>query len=381
MKKINILFVLPQLEKGGSETLVYTVASRLDRSMFDVSVAYLYYYGNNSFRQAFLQKNIKLYHIPRTNGLPFSTMQKMAKIIRDEEIQVVNAHHFVSMVNSFYACKSANRVGLIYTEHSSWEVERVSYIWKLLGGMLLRRLDCVTGISDDVTNALRAKFNLRKESTLTIRNGVDLEGNKTVRDVNTVRNEFNLSDDTKIVAMVANFRRVKNHLYLLREFKELANELGNVKLLLIGQGTDDDPENSEEDILSYVRKNGLQEKVILTGYRSDVLDLLSIANVFCLTSYREGLPISMLEAMSIGLPVIGTNVLGIRDVIINRRNGLLVELNENMALKNALLKILKNDDLQHKYGQESRMYVKAKYSMEDTVNLYKNLFIRYSKRH
>ena len=376
MGKLNILFVIPQLEKGGSETLVYNIASLLDRKLFDVSLAYFHYSGNEGFRSAFLEKSIRLHHVPRDRSAYISTMRIMARIIRDNNIHIVNAHHFVSMVYSYYACKIAHRRGLVYTEHSSWEVEKVPLKWRLMGRLLLRHLDCVMGISDDVTQTLKSIFHLRDENTLTIRNGVDLDRKAGLRDARAIRNEFGLTDNMKVIAMVANIRKVKNHVMLLQGFRELLRDFDNVKLLLIGQGTVDDLENSEDDIRRYLKDYELQEKVILTGHRSDVNDILSISDVFCLTSFNEGLPISMLEAMSMGLPVIGTNVPGIRDVIVNGQNGFLVELGDHVALKDSLLKILTNEQLSEKYGQESRKIVIESYSMNDCVKRYQDLFLR-----
>ena len=377
MSKINILFVIPQLEQGGSETLVYNIATRLERSRFNAAIAYFQYYGNETFRNAFRNHDVRLYHVPVNRSVDLSAMRLMARIVRENDIHIVNAHHFISMVYSFHACKIANRRRLVYTEHSSWEVDRVTFKWKVLGAMLMRELDCVMGISDDVTNALRRKFLLRDKNTLTITNGVDLEkfDNKNW-DVRGVRNEFGLSDDIKVVATVANFRKVKNHLFLLRGFKELAKEFDNVKLLLIGRGIEGDPENSESEIRNYLEENGLCEKVILAGHRDNVQELLSIADVFCLTSCMEGLPISMLEAMSAGLPVVGTNVSGIRDVIAHGQNGFLVELSDHIALKDALIKLLRDEELKYNYGQASRKMVEDSYSIKQCVGRYQDLFLR-----
>lgn len=376
MGKINLLFVIPQLEKGGSETLVYDVASRLDRQLFEVSLAYFQFYGSEGFKEAFLDHGIRLYHIPRSGAADFSAMRMMADVIRDSNIDIVNAHHFVSMFYSFYACKIAHCRKLVYTEHSSWEVEGVSLKWTVLGRIIMRQVDCVVGVSDEITQALVTKFHLQQRSAETIRNGVDLDGHSVSRDEKSIRAEFGLAGHERVVMTVANFRKVKNHLFLLRGFKELVKELGNVKLFLIGQGIENDRENTESDVRGYVEENGLNENVILTGHRSDVRDLLSIADVFCLTSYREGLPISILEAMSAGLPVIGTNVPGIRDVITHEQNGILIELGDWKALKDAMLKILTNKELKCNYGKASRKIVEESYSMTQCVGRYQDLFLR-----
>jgi len=376
LDKLNILFVIPQLEKGGSETLVYDVASRLDRKLFSVYLVYFDFFGNEKFRAAFQEQGIKLYHKSRNSAADFSTMKIMARIIRENNIHIVNAHHFVSMFYSYYACKIANRRKLVYTEHSSWEVDQVPFKWELIGRLLLNQLDSIMGISEEVTKSLCKKYHLQVENTLTINNGVDLEHKGIAREIRDIRNEFALTDDVRVIATVANFRKVKNHLFLLNGFKVLLKELENVKLLLIGQGTDGDPDNSECDVRSYIEENGLCDKVICTGYRNDVKELLSIADVFCLTSYREGLPISMLEAMSMGLPVVGTNVPGIRDVTMHEKNGYLIEMHDCVALKRTLFTLLTNEQLRRRYGQAAKKVVEDYYSLDQCVGRYQDLFLR-----
>jgi glycosyltransferase involved in cell wall biosynthesis len=241
--------------------------------------------------------------------------------------------------------------------------------------LLSWQLDNVIGVSDAVTKTLKTNLYLKGERAVTIRNGVSLS-NGGIREAESVRREFGLSDSMKIIATVANFRKVKNHILLLKGFRELLHELDEVRLMLIGQGYAHDPEGSEVEVRRYIEESGLSSKVIFTGYRSDVMDLLSIADVFCLTSYREGLPISMLEAMSRGLPVVGTDVPGIRDIVIHGKNGFLVELDDHIGIKDALFKILVDNKVRRNFGSESRKIVLESYSLDQCAKNYQDLFLR-----
>ena len=375
MKRHNILFVIPQLDRGGSETLIYDIAMRLDKSIFNVSLAYFHFYGNETFRKAFQERGIKLHEVRISSSADFSAMRTMARVIRENDIHLVNAHHFISMVYSFYACKLVGRRKLVYTEHSSWEVDKVPLKWRMACRLLSGQLDNVIGVSDDVTKTLKENLYLKDEGAVTIRNGVSLRNGGT-REPGSVRREFGLSDTMKVIAMVANFRKVKNHILLLKGFRELLGEFDGVRLLLIGQGYAHDPENSEIELRRYIEESGLSGKVIFTGYRSDVMDLLSIADVFCLTSYREGLPISMLEAMSCSLPVVGTNVPGIRDVVRHGKNGFLVEPDDPVAVKDSLLRILTDNQIHQDFGSESRKIVLESYSLDQCAKNYQDLFLQ-----
>jgi glycosyltransferase involved in cell wall biosynthesis len=380
LEKLNILFVIPQLEKGGSETLVYNVASLLDRKLFNVSLAFFHFYGNEFFRKAFQDQGIRLYQIPHNGTKKFISMAMITRIIRDKQIHIVNAHHFFSMIYSFYACKIAHRRKLVYTEHSSLELDQIPFKWRLLGRLVLGQSDTAIGISDDVTQMLKEKFKMGSGNCITISNGVDIEYGEIIRDVGAIRDQFALADKIKIVTAVANYRKVKNHLLLLQAFRELLKEFRNVRLLLVGQANANDSENSEGEVRRYIEENNMVQEVILTGHRSDVRDLLAVTDVFCLTSFQEGLPISLLEAMSSGLPVVGTNVKGIRDVIVDGKNGFLVPLGDPIALKDSLRKILNNESLKRSFGRESRKIIQDSYSINACVNRYQSLFMSLMKR-
>jgi glycosyltransferase involved in cell wall biosynthesis len=113
----------------------------------------------------------------------------------------------------------------------------------------------------------------------------------------------------------------------------------------------------------------------MLGYRSDIPEILNIMDIFCLTSLKEGLPISLIEAMSVGRPVIGTDVDGIRDVIVHNKNGFLVCSGDVNDLKESMITLLNNEALCQKMGRESKSMTKEYYSLDRCVTQYHDLFM------
>ena len=370
-KKTNILFVIMQMRRGGSEGLVHNLAIKLDRRFFNPSIAYLFEDGAVN---EFIKDKVPFFHVPKIKRFDISTMQEIGEIIKRNNIHVVNAHHFMPMVYSFYGSKIKNNCKLIYTEHAKSEVEKVPWKWRKIGGYLLNRSDGVVGVSREVTEAIHNRFKLHSLNVFTIKNGVDLDAYSGCNDKEKLRKELGIAGDEKIIGIVANLRRIKNHIFLLRAFNELIKSYKKVKLLLIGQGFKDDPENTEAELRSFVNERALNKKVLFLGYRADIPSLLNIMDIFCLTSFNEGLPISLIEAMAAGLPVVGTDVLGIRDTIIHDKNGFLVKTDDIHGLKNVLYILLKDEPLRQRFGMESRLLSKG-YSFEQCVNEYQNLFL------
>jgi len=373
---INTLFVLPQLARGGSETLVYNLARMMDRSKFNPSVSYLRHEGDRDFINEFERNNIKVYSAPKRSNFDFGLMRKLAGIIEKDNIKIINAHHFISMVYSFYACKRNKNVRLVYTEHSTWEIDCIPLKWRIIGSYLLNHLDAITTVTDEIALAIQKKFFLRGPRILTIKNGIDLNRFNLSHNKTFIRDSIGIEPDSIVIGMVANFRKIKNHMLLLKVFKYLLSQYSGLKLILVGQGFTDDPENSEEDIRGFVQNNDMNENVIFTGFRRDIPELLAIMDIFCLTSFNEGLPISLIEAMAAGLPVVGTNVAGIRDVIKSGFNGFLVDFFSFDKLQNALRALLDNKEMRVTFGNNSRVLATESFSLRFCVDRYQDLFQR-----
>src|SRR4030042_4253618 len=229
--KIKVLFVIMQMEMGGSERLVHNLALKIDRDVFNPSIAW--FFGDRILKE-FNDLNIPLYHIPKVRRIDLSAMRKLGDIVKDNDIHIVNAHHFMSLVYSFYGCKVKNHASLIYTEHSEWEIERIPLKWRIIGNYLLKHADGAIGVSPAVTTQIKNKFKIDNSKTLTIRNGVDIGAFKRENGNQSLREEIGLGDNEKVIGTVANFRRIKNHIFLLKAFNELIKDYKNVKLLLIG---------------------------------------------------------------------------------------------------------------------------------------------------
>ncbi len=361
-----------QMEMGGSERLVYNLARDLDRNLFNPSVAW--FFGDRVLKE-FQDLNIPLYHIPKTKRIDLRTMYNLGMVISKNNIHVVNSHHFMPTVYSFYGSKIRDLASLIYTEHSEWEIEQIPWKWKIIGQYLVGRTDAAVGVSDPVSRRIKENFKTEHSKIYTIRNGVCLDNFTNIYGRTPLRARMGLSPHDIAIGIVANFRRVKNHIFLLRAFSELIKDNVNAKLLLIGQGFEFDSENSEQELRNFVNKKNLSKNVLFLGYRSDIPDLLNAMDIFCLTSLKEGLPISLIEAMASGLPVVGTDVEGIRDVIVPDRNGILVEVGDVIGLRNALNTLIREKDLMQKYGEESKNLATSRYSLTRCTKQYEDLFI------
>ena len=372
MSRLNVLFVIPQMGMGGSERLVHNLARRLDKTRFNTAIAWLH--GEDAL-QEFRDLRVPLHHLPKIRRFDFSTMRQLAKTVERERIDIVNAQHFMPAVYSYYACNLAAKKALVFTAHSRWEVEGISLKWKIAGGFLLRRISASVGVASDVSGAVQSVFKTTAARTLTIENGVDIDLFSGEKDIRGLKSSLGLSEGDILIGIVANLKKVKNHQFLFKAFSKIAEECNNAKLLVIGQGFSAEPDNTEHDLRLFVKNSRLAERVLFLGYRTDIPRLLQAMDVFCLPSLREGLPIALIEAMAAGLPVVGTNVEGIRDLITPNVDGVLVDLGDEMSLKGALDRLLRDPQLRQRLGTAGREKAMKRYSLQRCVGDYERLFL------
>ena len=126
--------------------------------------------------------------------------------------------------------------------------------------------------------------------------------------------------------------------------ERLKEKYPDIKLLLVGQG------ELEEQLKSQVKEQHLEDWIEFLGYRKDVDKLLALSDVLVTASYREGLPVNIMEAMASGLPVICTDVRGQRELIHNNRNGYIYEIDNEDEFKNAVIKLMTEEDMREKFA-------------------------------
>ena len=371
-ERINVLFLTVDITIGGAERLVLDLVRNLDRSVFAPSVGW---FSHETAPREFEELQIPLFPIRKGPGLDWQAMKRLGRIVREHRIDVINAHHFMSCFYACHAARVANRVGLVYTEHSEADVLSASGAWRAVGAGLLRWCDGVIGVSEGVSEALASHFWLDPDRVHTIENGVDLNrfGNRSI-DRDEVRRRLGLAPGDIVIGHVANFRRNKNHLFLVRAFREAFAHRPDVKLLLVGQGFPGDVENSEPEVAAFVADNGLTGSVRLLGYRPDVHDLLRAMDVFALVSHKEGLPLSIIEAMASALPVVATNIDGLRSVVRPDVTGILVEPDDVPRLTEALNQLVSDSALRHRMGTAAQTIARARYALtrciEDTAQVF-----------
>lgn len=289
---IRILHVVTHMNRGGLESMIMNYYRNINRELIQFDfLTHRDYKGDYGNEIESLGGNI--YHLPILN--PFSTKYRQALSNFLKEHSEYNVIHVHQDCLSSIVLKEAERQGIktrIAHSHSSSQDRNFKYLIKLFYKRFIPRY--ATHLLACGDSAGRWMFGGSKFEILN--NAIDAKVYvyDSVRRVE-MRKQLNVSDETVLVGHVGRFCYPKNHEFLIDIFKAIFEQVDS-KLLLVGDG------ELRPKIEEKIKALGLESKVILTGLRGDVEDLLQAMDVFVFPSIYEGLPVTIIEAQAAGLP-------------------------------------------------------------------------------
>jgi glycosyltransferase involved in cell wall biosynthesis len=239
--------------------------------------------------------------------------------------------------------------------------------------MTFPRNDHVFAVSEDVRRTIRYPRWLpamRMPPVETLHHGIDLRSVAGWVDRLGARTEFGIPPDTPVVGTVANFRTIKGHRYLVRAASTVLESVPDARFVLVGSGP------LEEAVKAQAAAAGLGDRMVFAGFRADAPRLMSMFDVFVLPSTHEGLPISLVEAMALGVAPIVTKVGGNVEVIEHGRQGLLVPPMAPEALARAIVSVLRDAPLRRRLGFGARERARrfdVRHSVWRTEQIYRKL--------
>ena len=350
----RVLFVIPSLEQGGGQKFVMDLAKGVDKREFQIKVL-VYYKKTGSVFDKFAEENgIDTIYLDKKIGLDFSLFGKVRKVVKKFKPDVIHTH----LNSMLYLFTSYNKHQIkLHTIHTLAEKEigGLQSIVKFLAHNLFGVVP--VAICETVAESINKTHGIAKNKIPVVYNGVECERYNLPK---TAKSSINLIS-------VGSVYSVKNFSFLVDCFSEICKERNDVRLTIVGDGV------LRTDLETQISELNLADKVRITGVVSDVENYLADADIYVASSKFEGLPISMLEAMSAGLPVISTNVGGVHEIIEDGENGILVASGDKEQYIKALKQLIYNEDMRIAFAKRSKELSK-KYDEKNTVVGYENLY-------
>jgi N-acetyl-alpha-D-glucosaminyl L-malate synthase BshA len=366
---IRVGFVLHVMQVAGAEVLVAETIRRLGRRI-DPVVLCLDQVGD--LGEQMRREGVEVIAFGRRPGLDLALVWRMAAVIRGKQLDVVHAHQYTPFFyGALGALASFRRPRVIFTEHGRHYPDIVSRQRRLANRVLFSRLaDDVNAVCAFSATSLESKDGFRRAPVEVIENGVDLSRYNQVRDRQPIVARLGLSLDRRYIVTIARFHPVKDHRTLLDAFSLVAAAIHDVDLLLVGDG----PLRAELE--AQARALGVAERVHFLGVRDDVADILTIADVFALTSTSEAASITLLEAMASKVPVVVTAVGGNPEMIRDGIDGLLAPRGDAQAIALAIERLLDDPAAGQALARSAVQRVSEQYTLDRTIGRYYSLYRR-----
>jgi glycosyltransferase involved in cell wall biosynthesis len=241
---------------------------------------------------------------------------------------------------------------------------------KGLFAFLINKLcDKVIAVSNSIKDTLHHELGTPKDKVRVIHPSIDINPYLKYNAESTIRDEFNLSGHF-IFTYIGRIEKAKGVFILVKAFSKLVSINNQSRLMLVGQPSDKDINQLKE----LIRGSGVQDKIIITGFRRDIKNILSGSDVYVHPSPSEGLPLSIIEASVMAKPIISTTAGGIGELIIDDDNGFLFEPYDEDKLLSLMSKAIKEYDYMKRLGMKAKERAVKSMNLNRMVNEYIMLY-------
>lgn len=367
---MRVCLIVPKLQIGGAEDQVLRLLEHLDRSRFAVSLCCLV--RGDGKMEEIAGRHAESFFVLDFRWRVFpAAFVRLVHFLRWGRFDVVHCHLPLADMIGRIAGRIARVPVLVTTEHGK-------HLWKPWWYLLIERLvarftDLRICVSQDITDIRRRREGTPPDKLVCIPNAVDSAAcRRAERGRAAVMADFGWGASDPLVLSVGRLVVAKDYPTLVEAVSFLGERFPETRCLIVGEG------DRRGEIASAIERWDVSDRVTLAGARRDIADLLAAADVFVLSSIREGLPVSLLEAMAAGAAIVATAVGGIPDAITDGTNGLLVPPGSGRLLAEALARCLEDADLRKQLGYAASREVERRFSVTSTVErigtLYRELY-------
>ena len=355
---MRVLHLIESLEFGGAEKVAIDLANEM-ANHHDVMICCVKLIGDLGTT---VDRRIRVVCLEKREGNDYSLPFRLARLLRKMRIDVLHAHNWGVFLEAALAGALARTRTIIHTVHGpymdyvpGWRSYLKRSLRHLLERLFAPQFAKVVTVSDSIQKYIKTEIGIAASRLLTIHNGIAAD--------NVVPSAR--ADDLIKCVTVGRLAEVKNQAMMIRAFH--AANCANARLCLIGDG----PER--QNLGTLVRELGIEARVTFTGFRKDVAAMLSESDIFLMSSNYEGISIAVLEAMRAGLPVIGTRVGGMSEVV-KEQTGVLVEAGDVNGMARALRALILSPDRRAVLGLAGRKFLEAEFSLQNMVGQYEQLY-------
>jgi glycosyltransferase involved in cell wall biosynthesis len=369
MKKIKVVHIVPSLGAGGAERMVVHIARGLDRQRFEVAVISIWRRLGSDLEGLLDESDVKVVYLGKGRGFDRRTYHRLHHVLGDYQPDIVHTH--LSVLR--YALPS-----LLLLKHTSMWLHTVNNVAEREVEPRARWIQSCAfkygevlpiAVSKEVAVSLRRLYGVERCKVIWNCVPTNLYACPRIpREDWRAREGF--SGDNVLFVCVARFDLQKNHATLLKAFAQGPACDPKAHLVLVGTGV------LQRQLEQEVQKLGLAGQVHFLGVREDIPDVLAATDVFVLSSDYEGSPLSIVEAMAAGLPIVSTRAGGVPELIQNGEEGFLVQVGDVKSLADCMTFLAQNLEARRSLGTAAARRARDNFDVSVMVQAYEEVYER-----
>jgi len=365
MNRLKVAHIVPMLGPGGAERVAVDIVKGVDRQRFEPMVISIWRRLECDLDRLLDDSDLPVVYLGKGWGFDGRTYHRLHRVLRHCRPDIVHTHLHVLR----YALPSLlllRNVSSLHTVHNLAERE-VEPRARCIQSYALNHGVVPVAVSEEVAISLKRLYGIQQCHV--VPNGIPIDAFAHPR---TARKEWRaregFRDDQVLFVCVARFSPQKNHELLLKAFAQGPASDRSAHLVLIGDGV------LREQVKEQAKDLALNGQIHFLGLRNDISDALRATDVFVLSSEWEGNPLSVMEAMASGLPIVSTAVGGVPDLLANGREGFLVPPGDVTGFSGSMTYLLRDVGTRRSMGKAAAQRAKQDFDVSRMVRSYEQLY-------
>jgi glycosyltransferase involved in cell wall biosynthesis len=343
---------------GGQEKRVLAEAAGLSARGHDVSIVCR---GHAKIKDEAVKFGIGVHTLPLRKPYDLFSIVHLASFLKDKKIDIVNTHSGVDSWVGGIAAKIAGVPALVRTRHLNIPLKRNFF------NFIHYLPDMFIACGDNMRDNLINNCGFPADKVVNIPTGVGMEFFEVTRNTEA-KLKYGLSVGSPVITNVGILRSVKGHEVTLRSVRTIIESFPDAKFLITGDGP------RKDALVNLANELGIEQHVIFAGFIENIPEIYSFTDVAILSSWSEGLPQSILQAMAAGVPVVATRAGGVPEVIIHEKTGILVETGDHEGLAKGIIKILNNQSSAKQLAENAKELIRREHSVNHMLDKIEELY-------
>jgi glycosyltransferase involved in cell wall biosynthesis len=315
------------------------------------------------------------YHeLVESGKIDVRVIRRLRRLVVEHGINIIHGHDYKSDLLAFLTALTfgRSRPALVSTAHAWVILGPRGALYRRLDVALMRRFDHLIAVSHATRDEMLA-VGLDPGKITVIHNAIDTEAWSPVTVSRDLRGKLGLADHFPVIGYVGRITPEKDLVTWLQAAALVSRACPRAGFVLFGEGRDG---QTQQDLDALVTSLGIQDRVVFGGYRADPAPAYAACDLFLMSSLREGLPNSVLEAMALGLPVVSVDVAGVKELVENGSTGFILAQRDSEGLARALIRLATDHDLRRRMGRAGRARVEREFAFSRRLTRVEALYER-----